>query len=132
VTGFVLALWGALSSLLPIVNLAGDVLALLGLILAVIDLARSSSKGGGRSLSIAAITLAVFAFTISIMVNIAAAAVVHATPTAPQALESPVASTTGPRPALSPADHRRPGPKEHGTGTVATAPSCYGNPTERS
>jgi len=69
VAGFVLALLGALSSFIPIVNLGGDLLAVLGLIFGIIGLVKSSSNGSGKGLSIAAIILAVVAFVISFVIN---------------------------------------------------------------
>jgi Domain of unknown function (DUF4352) len=76
VAGFVLALLGALISFIPLVNIFGGFLAFLGLIFGIIGLIKSRSRGAGKGLSIAAIVLAVAAFVISIVVNIAAAAVV--------------------------------------------------------
>lgn len=84
--GFVLALWGALSSFIPIVNLAGDVLAAVGVIFAVSALVSSQRWGAGRALSIAAISLAVIALTVSVVVNIAATEVVSAFATPARAL----------------------------------------------
>src|SRR5665811_1239082 len=69
VAGFVLALLGALSSFIPIVNIGGDFLALLGLIFGIIGLVQSGKRAAGKGLSIAAIILAVVAFVISIVVN---------------------------------------------------------------
>ena len=69
VVGFVLALLGACSSFIPLVNTFGDFLALLGLILGVACLVRSRARGVGRGLPIAAIILALEALVISIMVN---------------------------------------------------------------
>jgi hypothetical protein len=77
VAGFVLALLGALSSFIPIVNIGGDILALVGLILGIIGLVQSGMKRAGKGLSIAAIILSVAAFVISIVVNIATASVVN-------------------------------------------------------
>jgi len=77
VAGFVLALLGALSSFIPIVNIGGDFLALLGLIFGIIGLVKSGSRGAGKGLSIAAIILAVAAFVISIVVNMTTVAAVN-------------------------------------------------------
>lgn len=88
VAGFVLALLGALSSFIPLVNIFGDVLAFLGLILGVAALAASRSRGAGKGLPIAAIAFALAAFVISIMVNLAASGGVSSLPTAPVALVS--------------------------------------------
>jgi Domain of unknown function (DUF4352)/Protein of unknown function (DUF2510) len=76
VAGFVLALLGALTSFIPIVNLGGDFLAFLGLIFGVVGLVQSGKRGAGKGLSIAAIILAVAAFAISIVVNITTVAAV--------------------------------------------------------
>lgn len=102
VAGFVLALLGALSSFIPLVNIFGDFLALLGVIFGIVGLVTSRSKGAGKGRSIAAIILAVAAFVISITVNIAAAAVVSSLPTTPEALASAGASIVAAAPA--PAD----------------------------
>ena len=88
VAGFVLALLGALSSFIPLVNLFGDVLAFLGLFLGVVALAISRGKGAGRGLAIAAITFALAALLISVMVNIAAGAAVSSLPASTGALVS--------------------------------------------
>lgn len=76
VAGFVLALLGALTSFIPFVNIFGGFLAFLGLIFGIIGLVKSRSSGTGKGLSIAAIVLAVAAFVISVVVNLAAVAVV--------------------------------------------------------
>jgi hypothetical protein len=47
IAGFVLVLLGALSSFIPLVNIFGDLLALLGLIFGIIGLVKSRSKGSG-------------------------------------------------------------------------------------
>ncbi len=101
VSGFVLALLGALSSFIPIVNIGGDLLALVGLVLAVFGLIKSKARGSGKGLSIAAIILALVAFTISVIVNIAAAAVIDSIPTTPEALASAGASIAEAAPAAS-------------------------------
>ena len=77
VAGFVLALLGALSSFIPIVNLGGDFLALLGLIFGIIGFVQSGKRGAGKGLAIAAIILAVAAFLISIVVNMTTVAAVN-------------------------------------------------------
>ena len=77
VAGFVLALLGALSSFIPIINIGGDILAFLGLIFGVVGLVQSGRRRAGKGLSIAAIILALAAFVISIIVNIGAVAAVN-------------------------------------------------------
>ena len=79
VAGFVLALLGALTSFIPIVNVLGNFLALLGLIFGVIGLINARSRGGGTGLSMAAIILAVAAFVISAVINVAAVVVLENT-----------------------------------------------------
>jgi hypothetical protein len=117
--GFVLALWGALSSFIPIVNLAGDLLAAVGVVFAISALVRSRRWGPGRALSIAAISLAVIALTVSIMVNIAATAVVSAFGTGPRALGT--VDLARPAPA-------RPAPaRAHATASVATPAQLSGS-----
>jgi len=76
VAGFVLALLGALSSFIPIINIGGDFLAFLGLIFGIIGLVQSGKRGAGKGLSITAIILAVAAFVISIVVNVTTVAAV--------------------------------------------------------
>jgi preprotein translocase subunit SecG len=86
VAGFVLALLGALTSFIPIVNIGGDLLAFLGLIFGIIGLVQSGKKGAGKGLSIAAIILAIAAFVISIVVsNVAFSTVNDAVKTFPSA-----------------------------------------------
>ena len=68
---------GALSSFIPIVNIGGDLLAVLGLIFGIIGLVKSGGRGAGKGLSIAAIILAVAAFAISIVVNMTTVAAVN-------------------------------------------------------
>lgn len=75
VAGFVLALLGAMTSFIPVVNLFGGFLAFLGLIFGIIGLVQSRSKGAGKGLSIAAIVLAVAAFVVSFAVNAATVSV---------------------------------------------------------
>jgi hypothetical protein len=81
VTGLVLALLGALTSFVPVVNVAGDFLAFLGLILAVIALNKARSRGAGTGLPMAAIILAVAAFVISAVINVAVVAALDSTAT---------------------------------------------------
>jgi hypothetical protein len=95
VAGFVLALLGALSSFIPIVNIGGDFLAFLGLVFGVIGLVQSGRRRAGKGLSIAAIILALAAFVISIIVNMATVAVVNkAVEALPSALATSSASAT--------------------------------------
>ena len=93
VAGFVLALLGALTSLIPIVNLGGDLLAVLGLVFGVIGLVQSGSRGAGKGLSVAAISLAVVAFAVSAVVNTSAVSTLN---TAVKNLPSAPATTAAP------------------------------------
>jgi len=77
VAGFVLALLGALVSFIPILNIGGDFLAVLGLIFGVIGLVQSGKREAGKGLSIAAISLAVVAFVISFVVNTVTVATIN-------------------------------------------------------
>jgi ABC-type transport system involved in cytochrome c biogenesis permease subunit len=81
VPGFILALLGALTSFVPIVNVAGDFLAFLGLIVAVIALIKARSRGADTGLSMAAIILAVAAFVISAVINVAVVVALDSTAT---------------------------------------------------
>ena len=96
VAGFVLALLGVLSSFIPIVNVGGDILAMVGLVLGVFGLMKSGNRSSGKGLSVAAIVLAVAAFIISIMVNVATARMVDSvsTPAALATVGSPFTSQT--------------------------------------
>jgi hypothetical protein len=79
VAGFALALLGALTSFIPIVNVLGDFLAFVGLIFGVMGLVKARSRGAGTGVSIAAIILAVAAFVISAVVNVAAVVALDST-----------------------------------------------------
>lgn len=70
VAGFVLALLGALTSFIPIVNIGGAFLAVLGLIFGIVGLVKSRDSGAGKGLSIAAVILAVAALVISVVVSV--------------------------------------------------------------
>ena len=78
VNGFVLALLGALTAFIPVVNVLGDFLAFLGLSLGIIGFNKARGRRSGTGLSVATIILAVAAFVISAVVNVAAVAVLHA------------------------------------------------------
>lgn len=71
VAGFVLALLGALGSFIPIVNIGAIVLAVIGIILAGIGLARSKAARAGKGLAIAGIVLGVLAIIIAIVIDAA-------------------------------------------------------------
>lgn len=68
---FVLGLLGALGSFIPIVNIGAIVLAVIGIILAGIGLARSKTVRAGKGLAIAGIVLGVLAIIIAIIIDAA-------------------------------------------------------------
>lgn len=69
IAGFVLALLGFLGSFIPVVNIFAMGLAVLGLILAGIGLAKSAKLGAGKGLAIAGLILGVLALIFSIAIN---------------------------------------------------------------
>ncbi|GAB3862660.1 hypothetical protein GCM10028801_28590 [Nocardioides maradonensis] len=71
VAGFVLGLLGALGSFIPVVNIGAIVLAVVGIILAGIGLARSKAVRAGKGLAIAGIVLGVLAIIIAIIIDAA-------------------------------------------------------------
>ena len=81
VAGFVLALLGALCCWVPFVNIFFAFLAILGLIFGVVGLVRSGRQGTGKGLSIAAIILAVAAFVLSAVMNVAVVVALDSTAT---------------------------------------------------
>jgi hypothetical protein len=95
VAGFVLALLGALTSFIPVVNIGGDLLAALGLIFGIIGLVKSGSRGAGKGLSIAAIILAVAAFAISVVVNMTTVAALNTAVKSIDTRQSAPAQVTG-------------------------------------
>ncbi len=103
VAGFILALLGVVSAFIPLVNVGGDILAFVGLVLGVFGLMKSGRKGAGRGLCAAAIILALAAFVISIMVNLAAAGSVDqlSSPVALTSVEDSIASTAPAAPAAA-------------------------------
>jgi Protein of unknown function (DUF2510) len=121
VAGFVLALLGALSSFIPIVNIGGDFLALLGLIFGIIGLVQSGKRAAGRGLSIAAIILAVVAFVISIVVDTATVKAVNdAVKTFPTAPATPGPEATSSPAATEPTPTTPPASEHPGVGGTAT------------
>jgi hypothetical protein len=69
--GFVLGLLGLLASWIPVLNIVGLILGVLGAVLAAVGLAKSKKVGAGKGLAIAGIVLGVLAVIIAIIVNVA-------------------------------------------------------------
>jgi hypothetical protein len=70
VTGFVFALLGFVLAFIPVYNIFGCSLALVGLISGIIGLIKSGERKAGKGLSIAAVILAVAAFLITVVVDV--------------------------------------------------------------
>ena len=70
VTGFVFALLGFVLAFVPVYNIFGCSLALVGLIFGIVGLIKSGKRKAGKRLSIAAVILAVAAFLITVVVNV--------------------------------------------------------------
>lgn len=69
--GFVLGLLGLLGSFIPVINIGGIVLGLLGAVLAAVGLAKAKKVGAGKGLAIAGMILGGLALVIGVVVNIA-------------------------------------------------------------
>lgn len=69
--GFVLGLLGLLASWLPVLNVVGMILGVLGAVLAGVGLVKSKTVGAGKGLAIAGLILGVLALVIAIIVNVA-------------------------------------------------------------
>lgn len=69
--GFVLSLLGLLGSWIPFLNFLGILLAVIGIILAGIGLAKAKSAGAGKGLAIAGVIVGVLAVVIAIIINAA-------------------------------------------------------------
>lgn len=69
--GFVLGLLGLLTCWIPILNIFGILLGILGVVLAAVGLAKSKKVGTGRGLAIAGIVLGVIAVLLAILINVA-------------------------------------------------------------
>jgi len=69
--GFVLGLIGLLASWIPVLNVVGMILGVLGVVLAGVGLAKSKRTGAGRGLAIAGIVLGALAVIFAIIVNVA-------------------------------------------------------------
>ncbi|WP_323102174.1 DUF4190 domain-containing protein [Intrasporangium sp. YIM S08009] len=69
--GFVLGLLGLLASWIPVLNIVGLILGVLGAILAAVGLAKSKKVGTGKGLALTGLILGVLAVIIAIVVNVA-------------------------------------------------------------
>lgn len=69
--GFVLGLLGLLASWIPVLNIVGLILGVLGAILAAVGLAKSKKVGTGKGLALSGLILGVLAVVIAIVVNVA-------------------------------------------------------------
>lgn len=69
--GFVLALLGLLGSWIPFLNIVGILLAVIGLVLAGVGLAKSRKTGTGKGLAIAGLALGGLALVVAVVVNVA-------------------------------------------------------------
>jgi hypothetical protein len=69
--GFVLALLGLLGSWIPFLNVVGILLAIIGLVLAGVGLAKSRKTDTGKGLAIAGLVLGALALVVAVIVNVA-------------------------------------------------------------
>ena len=69
--GFVLGLLGLLASWIPVLNIVGLILGVLGAILAAVGLAKSKKVGTGKGLALTGLILGVLAVIIAIVINVA-------------------------------------------------------------
>ena len=69
--GFVLGLLGLLGCWIPVLNIVAIILAVLGVVLAGVGLAKSKRAGAGRGLAIAGLVLGVLAVIFAIIINVA-------------------------------------------------------------
>lgn len=70
IAGFVLGLLGFLGSWIPVINVVGIILGVIGVVLAGVGLSKSRSIGSGRGLAIAGLILGVLAIAIAIFINV--------------------------------------------------------------
>lgn len=70
IAGFVLGLLGFLGAFIPVINIGGMVLGVVGAILAGIGLAKARTTGAGKGMAIAGLMLGVLALVIGIVVNV--------------------------------------------------------------
>lgn len=71
VAGFVLGLLGLLTCWIPILNIVGILLGILGVVLAAVGLSKSRKVGAGRGLAIAGIALGGLGVLLAILINVA-------------------------------------------------------------
>ena len=67
--GFVLGLLGLLGSWIPVLNIVGIILGVLGVVLAGVGLAKSKKVNAGKGLAIAGIVLGVLAVIFAVLIN---------------------------------------------------------------
>lgn len=99
--GFVLGLLGFLGSFIPLLNIGGIVLGVIGAILASVGLAKAKKSGAGKGLAMSGLILGLLALVIGIIVNVAfAAAVTDAVDEATDtSVEAPADAADGAAPA---------------------------------
>lgn len=68
--GFVVGLLGFLGSFIPVLNIGGIVLGIVGAILAGVGLAKAGKVGAGKGLALAGLILGVLAVIIAIVINV--------------------------------------------------------------
>jgi len=95
VTGFVFALLGLVLAFIPVYNIFGCSLALLGLISGIVGLIKSGERKAGKSLSIAAIILAVAAFLTTVVVDVMVLKVLDSKASAISQAQTVPAAVTG-------------------------------------
>lgn len=76
IAGFVVALFAILGSFIPVINFGSILLAVIGLILAGIGLAKARTSGSGKGLAITGLILGVLTIIIAIAANVGAAKVI--------------------------------------------------------
>jgi len=119
--GFVLGLLGLLGSFIPVINVGGIVLGVVGAVLAAVGLTKAKKLGAGKGLAISGIILGVLALIIGIFVNVVFAnAVNDATDTsvAAPASSADAAATDAPKEAA---------PVEDAVGTSRDNPALLGS-----
>lgn len=69
--GFVLGLLGFLGSFIPVLNIGGIVIGVVGAVLAAVGLAKAKKLGAGKGLAMSGLILGLLALIIGIVVNVA-------------------------------------------------------------
>ena len=95
VTGFVFALLGFVLAFIPVYNIFGCSLALVGLLFGIVGLIKSGERKAGKGLSIAAVILAVAAFLISVVVHVVVLKVLDSKASAISEAQTVAAPVTG-------------------------------------